>query len=206
MKVLWIVIGGIVIGALIGGFMLMQKKPSTQPVEMMPVANNQPTPTSAPTVEKYSNESGFSFEHQSSVTVKENELDATSYADLELTSEENPGTMTVKIVDTKLKDLAAWKKANKLSTSAITTDVQLGDLDALRIEDGTDLKLVAIGQSVLYTLEVPETNEYWTGVFDKVISTWVFELPQSPTVAPSKKSGSSAPASASDIYEEETIE
>jgi len=206
MKVIWIVVGVIMVIALgIGGFLFMQNKPAIQPVEMAPIAS-EPTPTAAPESQKYSNEAGFSFEHPSDVTVKENELDAVSYADLELTSIEHPGTITIKIVDTKLKDLPAWKKTAKTPTTAESTQVQLGDLGALRIQDGEKLQLVSVGQSVIYTIEAAEADDYWTKVFDNIADTWKFELPVSPTTAPAKSSGGGAPAAGGDIFEEETIE
>jgi hypothetical protein len=210
MKVVWIVLGGILLGGVIGGaFFLMQQKPMTSSVEMAPL-EEEPAPTSAPEMVKYQNEAGFSFEHPNDVTVKENELDATSYADLELTSSENPGSITIKIVDTKLKDLPAWKKQNTAAAeTAKSEQVALGDLDALDITlNSGKTTLVAVGQSVLYTITVdPENNfEYWQKVYQGVVDSWVFELPDSPTSAPAKNSGGGAPASGGDIYEEETIE
>lgn len=211
MKVLWIVLGGVLVGGVIaGGFLLMQKKPTTSSVEIAPVENTEPTPTSAPTVEKYSNEAGFSFEHPSMVTVKENELDASSYADLELTSSEHTGIIAIKIVDTKLKDLPAWKKQNtEASATAKSEQVKLGDLDALDITlNSGKTTLVAVGQGVLYTITVDPADdfEYWQTVYRGIVDSFTFELPATPTPAPSKKSGGSAPAASGDIYEEETIE
>lgn len=211
MKVVWIVVGGILMGAIVGGaFFLMQQKPVETPVETTPVENEIPTPTSVPEMVKHQNDAGFSFEYPSDVTITENELDAASYADLELTSPEHPGTITIKIVDTKLKDLVAWKKQNSAAADSMKSEeATLGDLDAVEstLNSGTTT-LVAIGQGVIYTITVtPEDNfEYWQEVYEGIVSSWTFELPETPTSAPAKSSGGGAPASGGDIYEEETIE
>lgn len=207
MKVVWIVIGGILIGALgIGGFFFMQQKPETKPVELMPVANETvPTPSLVPEAKKYQSESGFSFEYPSDVVVKENETDASTYANLTLTSDQE-GSIDIKITDTKLKDLAAWKKQNP---SMKVVDATLADLPAQ--EESLNLgktTLTAIGDGVLYQiiLNQSENFDYWNNVYQGIIDSFTFELPETPTAAP-KKSGSSAPAaSGGDIYEEETIE
>lgn len=211
MKVVWITVGAILIAVLIGGaFFFMQQKPTTESVEMAPVETSEPTPTTVPEMVKYQNEAGFSFMHTKEISVKENELDKTSYADLTITSSLFEGSIQVKVVDTSLKDLAAWQKANK-TISAETSDVTLEDLSALKIVEEDSLKVISVGDGVLYEIDVvygknPEIG-YWETVVNGIVESWKFELPQTPTTAPVKSSGGGgAPASGGDIYEEETIE
>jgi hypothetical protein len=209
MKVVWIIVGGILIGAVVGGaFFLIQSNKTTHPVELAPVeVEATPIPTIEVKTLKHQNEAGFSFDYPSDVTIKENELGSVSYADLTLlTLDQRYGSITIKIIDTKLKNNAAWQKANKLDQTAQTEDTMLGDVKALKITESVGTKLIAVGQSVLYTIEVNSQNdEYWIDIFDQVVSSWKFELPASPTSA--KSSGSSSqPSSGGDIYEEETIE
>jgi hypothetical protein len=207
MKVVWIIVGGIVIGALVvGGFFMMKKQPSTQPVELAPIVS-EPTPTSEPQLQTYQNTSGFSFQHPSTVEVKENEVDAASYANLTISSSDKEGLLKIMVVDTKLKNNAAWIKANKIIATD-TTDVKLGDIDALTIEKG-DTRLVSIDKGVLYTFTVTsteESSEYWNSLVDSIVSSWTFKLPEEPTKSAPQKSNSTAPDSSGDIYEEETVE
>ncbi len=207
-KMLFIIVGGALIGGIAAGvYFLFRAQENTASVELAPLAQISPTPTPVENI-KYQNEAGFSFEHPSDVTVKENELDATTYADLVLSSETD-GSIDITIVDTKLKDLAAWKKQNKVPESMKAEDVQLGDLTASQETLNTGkTTLTAIGQGVLYTITVnPDDNfEYWQRVYEVVVSSWKFELPEEEPVVPVQGSGAMPAASGDTIYEEETIE
>lgn len=211
-KLLISIMAGLLIGGLAAVFFFIVKpQMANKPVELAPTSAPLPSPTSEPVSQnkKYQSDSGFSFEYPSDVTIKENQPDKTSYADLVLTSAKEDGSITVKIADTKLKDLAAWQKANKTATASAGMKTTLADMDALNIEKAQGITLVSIGDGVLYMVEtMNEGNKsYWDGVFTTIVSSFSFEAPAPEPTAKKSSGASGATTGDSDIIlEEETVE
>jgi hypothetical protein len=207
----------IIVGLVIGGgaaifFFLLKPQMKSESVTLAPTSAVMPSPTEEPTVEmvKYQNDSGFSFEHPEEIAVKENTPGKTEYANLTITSSKNQGSITLKVDDTKLKDIEAWKKANKIDAATKTKEVQLADLTAVeQTLNSGKTTTVAIGDSVMYTFTVDpqDANIYWYTVYSQLVTSFAFELPESAEPASKPAAGSSGSSTDSDIIlEEETIE
>ena len=206
------IIGGLIFGGMLAGLLYYANthKTSSDSLDQQKLTEvPSPTPSPVP-LEKYQNESGFLFEHPANITVTENEIDATSYADLTLTSETESGSIEIDIVDTKLKDLAAWKKQNKEATSSMKAiETELVDIPAYEEQLNNGKKtLIAIEKGTLYTVVVNHGDnfEYWENVYETIVDSFAFKLPEENT-APPPAGGSSGGGSTGDdiIFEGEEI-
>lgn len=209
--VIKIIILGVVIAiAGIGvTFYVFQSKKTISPVSSKPqnnetilVSEKQPSKT----LKEYADDSGFSFEYPDDVLVAKKELnDSTTYADLELTSNQTKGSILIKIADTKLKSVDDWFKENKLALSgAIKKEIKIGEITGSQAQVDNKLLAAFLNQDILFTIEVDSQNQkYWLNVYDAMLSSFNFVPQESINNAetqPTNDSNSDA------VLEEETIE
>lgn len=151
-----------------------------------PVSEETPTSTlivklPSKTLKEYHDASGFKFSYPEDLILKEKEINKESYVDLELTSPETSGSMSLKITDSKLKSLDDWLLENKEATmGAEIKNIQLADIGAKEIKSTDKILTIALDQTLdqvaLFTIEInPQTEEqYWISVYNTLISTFVF--------------------------------
>lgn len=165
------------------GFLILNPNEGEAPVSA-PEAKKEATPSQ--TYIDYADPAGFSFSYPDNVSiankVSENEdtvKDPDAYADLQLFSKDKSGSINLRIADTKFKTLQEWKKDNQIPESVQASEKMLGQLKASEFKTTDRLFLAAIDQGVLFTVEMPLIEEpFWNEVYNKVVSGFVFEVPQ----------------------------
>lgn len=200
-----IVIIGIMLTALVAGgaFYLFQPKNTTStPQESKNLlGSNIPSKTH----KEYVDESGFSFQYPDDVVINKKEVkDETTYADLELNSSKAKGSITIKIMDTKIKSIEDWLLENKLSSLlASVKDTKIGDLPGWEIKFNNNLMTISIDQNILFSVNVNQQDEYWLSVRNTLLSSFIFVEKQQES---SLDTQSTDPAESDIILEEEVIE
>lgn len=141
------------------------------------------------TLKAYSDPSGFTFSYPDNLSIAQNEMDTSTYADLVLTTKDIEGMVHIVISDTKIALLDAWTKSF-VGTTAV--DSSLNGLKAKELKGSDGMRLGAIDQGVLFTIEVtPKGNgDYWTSVYDAVKESFSFDLPSQSSF---QAQGASAP-------------
>lgn len=168
-----------VIGILILSFN-KQKQTLENPLTINPLTNIQKTiitkTVPSETLIDYKDPSGFSFSYPDNLSITKNtQADPNAYADLQLSSKDISGSLSLKIIDSKLTTLQQWAKLN----TGTSKDVKLGTLKALEIQTADRLLLGALDQGVLFTIEIPLIEqEFWTKVYSKLLVTFSFVTPE----------------------------
>lgn len=155
------------------------------------------------TLKEYTDASGFNFEYPKDVEIKQNKTGDTTYADLEITSKNATGSMSLKVVDSKLSSLSEWTK-NQNRDSQKVQDATLGTLKAQEIKTTSFVKTAALDQGILFTIETDFNNEkdYWESVYKTVLSSFSF----APVQNTSFQSGNSSQDSNDVALESEEVE
>ena len=130
---------------------------------------------------EYVDPAGFSFNYPDNLSIEKNEaIDASTYADLQLFSKDVSGSLALRITDTKLKTINDWVK--EASSSNQPVEKKLGNLKAMEIKTSDRLMLGAIDQGVLFSIEVPLLEQdFWTKVYEKVLTDFTFAVPETTT-------------------------
>lgn len=161
---------------LIGGIYIFntQKKSPLQ----NPLANLTKETTPSESLTQYSDPSGFTISYPDNLSIDKKDIeDQTTYADVQLSSKDLSGSLTLKIEDSKFKTLDEWVKANTKLTDV--KESKLGNLKAEEIKLSDRLLLGAIDQGILFTVEMPLLEEkFWSKVYDKVIAGFSFAAPE----------------------------
>lgn len=165
------------------GFFLLNPNKGKSPLSA-PESAKEVTPSS--TYIDYADPSGFSFSYPDNVSIanriSENEdlaVDPDAYADLQLFSKDKSGSVNLRIADTNFKTLEEWKKDNGIAEEVQGSEKMLGQLKASEFKTSDRLFLASIDQGVLFTVEMPLVEEvFWNQVYDKVVSGFVFEVPE----------------------------
>lgn len=137
------------------------------------------------TLKSYTDQAGFSFNYPDNLSLKSNEPQSpTVYADIELTSKDVVGSLTLKISDTNFASVVEWLQANNPS-SQTPKEVKLGNLKALEITAEERLLLGAIDQGVLFTIEMSlkEEKDFWMNVYSKILADYAFVQPAADSTA-----------------------
>ena len=185
------VAGGLITGALVL-FFRPQKSLSTPGTNQANrIVNVEPSKT----LKIYTDPSGFSFNYPDNLSLGNNELkDNNTYAQLQLTTKETGGSLSLKISDSKFKSIDEWVKQN--TSTQPPKVVNLGNLKGLEIKVGDRLLLGVLDSGILFNIEVPlgETKDYWMKVYSSVIKDFSFAPPAKDNTAlqgSSQGSGSS---------------
>lgn len=168
---------GFAAGLIILGIFLFkpaaQKTPGPLNLQNLQV-KKQPSATS----KEYSDPSGFSFSYPDNLSLNKNEAeDNATYADIQLSSKEVSGSISIKITDSKFKSLDEW-----LENQGITQkpkEVKLGDLAAWEIQLNDRLILGALDQGILFNIEIPLVEkDFWLPVYNNILTDFSFALPE----------------------------
>ena len=109
---------------------------------------------------------------------KNEEVDESTYADIQLSSKQVSGSLNLKITDSKFTEVAEWVKLNK----GTQKEVELGNLKGVEVKTADRLLLGALDQGVLFTVEMPRVEEeFWMKVYEKILSNFSF-APLSPEI------------------------
>lgn len=201
----WLVYGGVglligVASIVLGTFVLSARRSAsvsiTSPVTQLPVPGTRNQPER---VETYSDESGFSFQYPSSLTVTDETPRDDSYYSMVSLKDPVGAKMTVKVRDESA--------ASTPKTVGQPTSVRLGTLDAKQYQGNGKLTTVATDQGVLYTIESILDGGDWEKAHRGIVSTFAFTNPLTESRKTSKSSsGSSVSPSVDDtVYETEEV-
>lgn len=183
MKRWFVIILGILIGFVLvwGGFYLVRQREIVSPIaeEFQLIPTDQKLP--GETLKEYQDASGFKFTYPEDLTLVEEKItDEITYADLKLTSKEASGSLSLRVVDSKLKSLDEWFKENKETTSsAEVQEINLADIKAKEIKKEDKIFTLALDQGALFTIELNPAKEkgFWEQVYRNLVSTFAF-VPQ----------------------------
>lgn len=127
---------------------------------------------------EYQDLSGFTFSYPDNLSIVKNEIeDESVYADIELTSKDVNGSLSLKISDSKFKTLDEWLDLNK--GDAIPAEINLGSLKGKEIKLKDRVLLGALDQGVFFNIEVPKVEEeFWMKVYEKLLSGFSFAIPE----------------------------
>lgn len=163
-----------------------KKKPLRAPVVSETTA--APTPTPVITTETYTDPSGFSFTYPSSIIVTPQKTnDEQTYADIEITATERPGTIHITIIDAPTTTLAQWMKKEKYTLDPRTVkEMSMGGVTASQFIAEGKIITAAIDQQILFTIIVdPQDNDdFWGEVNDGIISSLTFAQAEQTTKPP----------------------
>jgi hypothetical protein len=211
-KILFIII--IVCILLIGAYFfifLSKQNSATSAEETSDTTINVPTkkPMPSATTKTHTDEAGFTFEYPDDIVLTPKKAtDAATYADIELTSPDNPGNIEIKVTDTKLKTLDAWLKANNVSTEGATfKPVTLAELDAKQMTTSKGTVVATIDNGVLFTIMLtePKDKDYWQAVYDKIISTFAFVATEEQTNTPSSSGAADTSGGGEEVFQGDDV-
>ncbi|MBI2040324.1 hypothetical protein HYT18_04585 [Candidatus Microgenomates bacterium] len=128
---------------------------------------------------EYTDPSGFSFSYPDNLSISKAEIeDTTTYADLQLFSQDVNGSITIKITDSKFTSLDDWLKENKIPPDNISKEVRLGNLNGLEVRTSDRLLTAALDQGVLFTIELPLIEQdFWMKVYEGILAEFTFVSP-----------------------------
>lgn len=148
----------------------------------------------------YNDDSGFSFKYPEDVQInkKDTTNDSTAYANLEISSSQTKGSISVKVLDTKFKSVDEWFLENKLTSAK---EIKIGEISGKEANINNKITAAGLDQNVLFVIEVDSQNQkYWDDVYQTILSSFTV-IPQQ-----SLSSQSSDNSSGDAILEEETVE
>jgi len=122
---------------------------------------------------------GFSFEYPDNLKVQEVEIDDKAiYSSLELMAF-NGEKLTLKIADTKFKDLESWQKNFENSNVAFkVNNIYWVDIAGKQLQHGAPKKLltIAVEANVLYQIESPVDNDgFWDQAHQLILNSFEFD-------------------------------
>lgn len=130
---------------------------------------------------EYIDPSGFTFNYPDNLSITKKEIeDDNVYADLQLSSNETNGSLSLKVSDSKFKSLDEWLKSNKIESNKNTKEVKLGNLNALEVYLNDRLILASLDQGILFNIEMPLIEkDFWISVYNKILTDFSFASPDS---------------------------
>ncbi|MBI2599969.1 hypothetical protein HYW43_03550 [Candidatus Daviesbacteria bacterium] len=182
--------------ALIAGIVFIIYRPQQSPlitsnINQSSIKNNI---VPSETLKTYNDPSGFAFDYPDNISLNKSDAeDNRTYADIQLSSKDINGNLTIKITDSSFTLLDDWVKVNKGTTKDEPKEVKLGNLKAIEIKNSDKLLLGALDSGVLFTIEMPKIEEdFWNKVYTKVLANFSF-------VSPSTDTGSEGSNDTSDV-------
>ena len=203
---IFIVIGGLVLGLIGAGVYLYFSQKKNSPAEVV-VPSVSPTP--AFTLLSWDDPAGFTMQYPDDVVINKYEEDVVNYAHVELTNVSHPGSVTIWVKDLpkSVTNTVSWGKLAATPSSAISFDTTVGGQPAQKILVSDTPKTVSVGvvyDGVLWTIEATLADDvYWQRVYDAVVQSFVFK----PIAGQASDEGAqSAPVSDYAVDEEEVLE
>lgn len=160
-------------------FLSAPKKQASSPYSPEIIKEAKPSETFI----EYTDPSGFTFNYPDNLSIeKSEEMDSSTYADLQLFSKDVSGSLALRINDTKLKSVDDWAKETAPQGAPI--EKKLGTLKALEVKTGDRMMLGAIDQGVLFSIEVPLIEQdFWMQVYNKLLTDFTFAVPETTSTA-----------------------
>lgn len=170
-----IILGLTVLGILLRSS-LIKKIPLSAP---SPAQQAKKAVTPSATFKEYSDPSGFTFNYPDNLSLINREItDNSAYADIQLSSKDTNGSLSLRISDSKYTSLDEWLKQNKDAAIGTPKEVRLGSLKALEIRTNDRLLLGALDKGVLFSIEMPLVEEnFWKIVYTKILADFSFTSP-----------------------------
>ena len=163
---------GLIVLGVLAVKLLGQKNPATSTgTNQQAVAKIQPSET----LLEYTDPAGFSFSYPDNLSLTKNEqIDNSTYADIQLSSKEVNGSLNLNISDSKFASIDDWLKLNK----GAEKEARLGNLKALEVKTSDRLLLGALDQGIFFTIEMPLVEEdFWMKVYNKILQEFTFVPP-----------------------------
>lgn len=153
-----------------------QKAPLSNPLPQKAAKEILPSETSL----EYTDPSGFSFSYPDNLSILKNDItDNSTYADIQLSSKDVNGNLSLKITDSKFATLDEWLKSNKVTSSEVPKEVQLGNLKGVEVKLKDRLLLGILDKGVFFNIEMPLVEEnFWMKVYSKVLASFSFAAPE----------------------------
>lgn len=161
-------------------------------------------PIPQPSLNTYTDPSGFIFQYPTSLTVfPATPLTNSYYANVEATASGKPGKATLIIESTIVKSIADFKRSNS-QIPKITIQTKLADLDAIEFDNDKTHTTMAIDQGTLITIITPLADKsFWDPIHKSIVSTFKFSQP---SVAPASTRSSDGGGGGDDmIFEGEEV-
>lgn len=135
--------------------------------------------TPSETTIDYSDPTGFSFSYPDNLSLTNNEIEGNNtYADIQLFGKGINGSLSLKVKDTKLKNLDEWLKENLIPSTLTPKEVFFGGIKAIEIKTPDRFLMAGIDQGILFTIEIPLIEEsFWMKVYEKILSNFAFTAP-----------------------------
>jgi len=190
----------IVVVTIIAAFYILNSGKTNLPVssntnQALVASEKQPSKT----LKEYLDSSGFSFKYPQDVQISKKDIanDPTAYASLEISSSQMKGSISVKVLDTKLKSIDDWFLENKVTA---IKEIKIGEISGKEANMNNKITAAGLDQSVLFIIEVDSQNQkYWVDVYRTMLSSFNF--------VPSQASSQLPDSSLDDVVlQEETIE
>lgn len=203
------IIISIILVGLVGTYTyyFIQYKKTVSPISSKPQENKTIVSEKQPakTLKEYIDSAGFSFKYPENLVVgKKEDKNTTTYANLELTSSQAKGNISIKIEDTNLRLVDEWFVENKLSTlSSQIQKIKIGEMEGSEIKDNNKLIAASINQGILFTIVIPQDQKYWQTVYNTVLSNFKFVSQQASNVSETQYLDNS---NTDVVLEEETLE
>src|SRR3989344_5230329 len=153
-----------------------------------PISQNSPTQKISPkkTVNKakeYIDPAGFKFSYPENLKLEViDKKDPAYYSSLRFKSPSSEGLLTIEATATKYSSLEDWIKNNK-EIIGNSKDIKLADLNAKEISSEGKKIIVAVDLETLFTITATYDavdQEFWKTATDTIVSSFTFELPQTP--------------------------
>ncbi len=176
-----IIILGIIIGFVIvlTDFFFARQRKIISPVSEEALLTETAQKLPSESLKEYQNDSGFKFSYPADLIISAKEIPQNVYANLEITSPEASGSISLKVTDSKFKSLDEWFLENKEATTSFEVkEIKLADITAKEVKKEDKIFTIALDQEALFTIEVNPANEreFWDRVYRTLISTFVFAL------------------------------
>lgn len=162
---------------LIGGAFWLFSEEKTLPLSKVTQLAKAATPSENLT--QYIDPSGFTLSYPDNLSItKGDPEDESTYADIQLSSKDVNGSLSLKITDSEFVSLDEWIKSETDNPKA-SKEVKLGNLKAEEIKLSDRLLLGALDQGILFIVEMPLVEEkFWSKVYTDVLGSFSFAAPE----------------------------
>lgn len=174
-----IILGFALVGIFITGILVLnpfkQKSSLLSPLTGLSKEEKKVIPSE--TLKAYEDPAGFTFSYPDNLSIVKNDPENDStYADIQLVSKGVNGNLSIKISDSKFKNLDEWLNLNKGAT--VPKEVSLGSLKGMEVKLGDRVLLGSLDKGVFFDIEIPLIEEdFWTKVYKQVLANFSFVQP-----------------------------
>ncbi len=168
----------VLIGLISVGFLVFRPggQKSPLPSSSQPAANKPILPSE--TFINYADPAGFSFSYPDNLSITKQDIGNNTYADLQLSSKDVSGSLSLKISDSKFKSIDEWLNLNKAAAKEPAQEAKLGNLKAMELKTPDRIFAGALDQGILFTVEMPRIEEdFWMKVYSKFLNSFSFVTP-----------------------------